>query len=321
MWNTASRLLELLSRLQSRGIHSAEELATEFQVTTRTIRRDVGRLRDLGYPIDTKRGDQGGYQLDAGATLPPILFTLEEAVACLQAMRPDNTGEETDYAHSALAKISAVLPARLSSQVAALTSFSKSLDGRIFPILAHPVSAELIAQLATVCRNGHQLAVSSSDRAGQPVERTLEPYQITHTMERWYLTAYYLEAAQWRLFRIDKFTSVREILRPKYPRALPSEEMDDWVFQQLRGGWQQASALVRVHAAADQVRHWIAPAWGTVEVESEQSCLLRIGADNYASVARWLLLLERDFTVLEPVELKTALTELSAQAARYAQND
>ncbi|WP_045074968.1 helix-turn-helix transcriptional regulator [Psychromicrobium lacuslunae] len=318
MWNTASRLLELLSRLQSRGVHSAEELATEFQVTTRTIRRDIARLRDLGYPINTQRGDHGGYQLDEGATLPPILFTLEEAVACLQAMRPDNTGEATDYAQSALAKINAVLPARLSSQLAALTRFSKSLDGRIFPIEAHPVPAELIAQLATACRSGHQLVVSSSDRDGRTVERTLEPAQITHTMERWYLTAYYLEAGQWRLFRVDKFDAIRATERPNYPRPLPSEDMDDWVFQQLRGGWQQVSALVRVHAAADRVRHWIAPAWGTVEAESERSCLLRIGADNHTAVARWLLLLESDFTVLEPVELRTALSELAAQAAAYA---
>lgn len=318
MWNTASRLLELLGRLQSSGVHSAEGLANEFQVTTRTIRRDIARLRDLGYPIDTQRGEQGGYQLEAGATLPPILFTLEEAVACLQAMRPDNTGEETDYAQRALTKINAVLPARLSSQLAALTSFSKSLDGRIFPIEAHPVSAELIAQLAAACRIGHQLVVSSSDQDGQTVQRTLEPAQITHTMERWYLTAYSLETAQWRLFRVDKFDAIRATERPNYPRPLPSEDMDDWVFQQLRGGWQRVSALVRVHAAADQVQHWIAPAWGTVEVESEQSCLLKIGADNYAAVARWLLLLERDFTVLEPAELRTALGELAVQAAAYA---
>jgi predicted DNA-binding transcriptional regulator YafY len=320
MWDTSQRLLRLLALLQGRRDWNAEQIASELQVTERTVRRDVARLRDLGYPIATVHGTGGGYQLEAGATLPPLMFDADEAVATLLALRewaasghPD-TGEG---ALSALDKLARVMPPRLRPTLQALSVHSSSLGLRtVITSPTGPVPVATLVLLARACRDERQVTCAYRRHDGETSVRRVEPLHLVATMGRWYLVAYCLDASDWRTFRVDRISDPAVTRHPCRRREPPAADLHDYVTEQIGAGMQQVTAVVRVYAPRDTVARWILPAWGTVTAETTETCVVRAGADSYQAMARWLLLLDARLVVIQPAELRAAFEELAMSISR-----
>ncbi|MHA7305117.1 helix-turn-helix transcriptional regulator [Arthrobacter sp. TMN-49] len=324
MWDTSGRLLRLLALLQRRRDWNAEQLAVELEVTPRTVRRDIGRLRELGYPVTTMLGAGGGYQLEAGATLPPLMFDADEAVAVLVSLRDmvANTGTAPGAAEGALSaydKLHRVMPPRLRPVVEAFLAHTSSLDlGTVVGGPDEMVNITTLALLARACRDRRQIVCQYRRFSGETGARQLEPLHLVHTMGHWYLLAYSLESASWRTFRVDRISEAAITNKPSYPRNPPAEDLHDYVTAQLANGWRQVTGTVRMHAPRAMVAPWIQPVWGTVTEETASTCIVNAGADSYQAMARWLLLIDVRLTVLEPAELRTAFADLAAAMARIA---
>ncbi|MDX5574184.1 YafY family protein, partial [Streptomyces sp. ID01-9D] len=206
MLETSARLLRLLSLLQAHRDWSGADLADRLGVTPRTVRRDVDKLRELGYPVNASRGTGGGYQLGAGAELPPLLLDDEEAVAVAVGLRTaaghgiEGIGESSVRA---LAKLEQVLPNRLRRRVGALGAFT-------VPMLHGPeasaVDPGVLTELAGACRDAERLRFAYRTHDGEDSRRTVEPHRLVCTERRWYLVAWDLERADWRTFRVDRIT-------------------------------------------------------------------------------------------------------------------
>ncbi|POH69139.1 transcriptional regulator [Cryobacterium zongtaii] len=324
MWETSERLLRLLALLQHSRIWSADQLAEEIAVTERTVRRDVARLRQLGYPVTTIHGAGGGYELEPGAALPPLMFDEKEAVATVLALQDAAATESpagASDALSALSKIHGAMPQRLRAAVAALTNHSSSLElGSLIGAPAAVLSIDTLLLLAKACRSGRQVTCVYQKHAGQSSPRRLEPLHLVHTMNRWYLVAFAADSGGWRTFRVDRITEPVVTPTPNYPREPPSE-LDSFVTQQIAAGVRQVTGTVRVHAPISEVAAWISPAWGTIVPETTTASLITAGADSYSAMARWLLLLDRPLEVLHPPELRSAFAAISATARQIADNE
>src|ERR1700759_3166390 len=204
MTETTSRVLQLLGLLQSRRVWTGEELAERLGVTGRSVRRDIERLRDLGYPVQASKGQGGGYQLGAGAALPPLLLDPDEAVAmavCLRLAAGGSVAGGGESALRALSKLDQVMPRRLRSQVAAVHDATVTLPSNYFD---SPVEPDVLMTLARACRDHEHVATGYVDRAGTATERRLEPYQLVTTGRRWYLLAYDRDRQDWRSLRLDR---------------------------------------------------------------------------------------------------------------------
>jgi len=213
MLETSARLLRLLSLLQSRRDWPGAELAERLGVTTRTVRRDVDRLRDLGYPVESATGTAGGYRLGVGAALPPLLLDDDEAVAVAVGLRAAATGTVTGIEETslrALAKLEQVLPSRLRHRVGAMQS-------AILPLTGPGPTVD--PDLLTAACQAHE-----GVRFGyQQNTRRVEPYRLVHTGRRWYLLAFDLDRDDWRTFRVDRIDSA-PLPGPRFtPRPEPAE--------------------------------------------------------------------------------------------------
>src|SRR4051794_20708628 len=219
MLETSARLLRLLSLFQAQRYWSGAALSHRLEVTARTLRRDVDRLRSLGYPVNSTAGAGGGYQLGAGATLPPLLLDDDEAVAVAVGLRTAASGTVTGMEEAsvrALAKLEQVLPHRLRRRVAALHGF-------IVP-LAHSgptVDAEMLSAIAGACRDSECLRFKYESRDGAATAREVEPHRLVHTGRKWYLAAWDLERADWRTFRVDRIASRLKTGTRFTPRPAP----------------------------------------------------------------------------------------------------
>lgn len=199
MLQTSARLLRLLSLFQARRYWSGLELSKRLEVTARTLRRDVDRLRSLGYPVHSTSGAAGGYQLGAGATLPPLLLDDEEAVAVAVGLRTSASGSVTGMEEAsvrALLKLEQVLPTRLRNRVAAMHSV-------IVPLMnaGAAIDAATLSLIASACREQNVIKFSYRDRTEAASGRTVEPHRLVHTGRRWYLVAWDLTRKDWRTFR------------------------------------------------------------------------------------------------------------------------
>ena len=211
MSETTSRVLQLLGLLQSRRVWTGEELADRLGVTTRSVRRDVERLRDLGYPVHASKGHGGGYQLGAGAALPPLLLDPDEAVAmavCLRLAAGGSVAGVGESALRALSKLDQVMPSRLRSQVSAVHDATVTLTPNSSD---SPVEPDVLMTLARACRDREHVTASYVDRSGAGTERRLEPYQLVTTGRRWYLLAYDRDRQDWRSLRLDRMGDVRAL--------------------------------------------------------------------------------------------------------------
>src|SRR5580658_4712776 len=199
---TSARLLRLLSLLQARPDWTGAELAHRLHITARTLRRDVQKLRSLGYPVGATPGVAGGYRLGAGAALPPLLLEDDEAVAVVLGLRTAASHSVTGVAEAsvrALAKLEQVLPARLRAQATAISQATVPLTGP-----GPAVDAETLTTIARACRGREQLRFGYATRDGEPSERRAEPHRLVQAGYRWYLVARDIDRDDWRTFRVDR---------------------------------------------------------------------------------------------------------------------
>jgi predicted DNA-binding transcriptional regulator YafY len=312
--DTSARLLRLLSLLQTPREWTGTELAERLEVTTRTIRNDVERLRALGYPVHATRGAIGGYRLEAGAVLPPLLLDDEEAIAVAVGLRTAAGGaiggiEETSL--RALAKLEQVLPVRLRRRVNALQAFTVLVprDER-----EPTVDPEVLTLLAAACRDHARLRFAYSDREGSASRREAEPYRLVNWGRRWYLVAWDLDRQDWRTFRVDRLVPRLPLGARFVPRPLPDEDVAAYVARGVTGSNWGFRARIVVHAPAEVVAERIGKWVGTVEPIDATSCVLEAGASSPEMMAVYLGLLDADFTVTEPPDLVDHVRRL---AERY----
>ncbi|MFJ3834844.1 helix-turn-helix transcriptional regulator [Streptomyces sp. NPDC090054] len=316
MLDTSARLLALLSLLQTPRSWPGSELAERLGVSGRTVRNDIDRLRELGYPVDAARGAAGGYRLGAGAAMPPLLLDDEEAVAVTIALRTAAQGavpgtEETSL--RALAKLEQVLPSRLRRRVRTLQAYTVAVPA---DRPAPTVSADVLTTLVSACRDRERLRFDYFDHAGSPTRRTVEPHRAVNWGRRWYLVAWDVEREDWRTFRIDRMRP-RTPTGPRFaPREPPAADLAAYVSGRVASAAWRHHARVTVHAPAAAVVERINPAVGTVEAVDADSCTLITGADTLRALAVHLGMLDLDFEVTGPPELVTHLRGLADRYAR-----
>jgi predicted DNA-binding transcriptional regulator YafY len=314
MANTSSRTLRLLSLLQTHRYWPGTELAEQLGISVRTLRRDIDRLRELGYPIEAQRGVDGGYELAAGATLPPLTIDDEEAVALAVGLQAAAQGAVEGIAESSvrvLAKVVQVMPARLRRRVEALREMTVRADWG-GPATAG-VDPGVLTALALVCRDSEQLRFSYTAADGRHTDRHVEPYRLVCPGRRWYLVAYDLTRHDWRSFRVDRLTAPYGTGSRFRPRDLPAADAAEFVRAGLDNLPRPYRVEVLVDAPAATVRERIGR-WSTVEEVDAEHCRVRMTADSLDWPTMALGVLGADFNVLDPPEL---LGRIHSWGARF----
>ncbi|MGV9546256.1 helix-turn-helix transcriptional regulator [Nocardia beijingensis] len=320
MTQTAARLLQLLSLLQTRRDWSGPELAARLGVTVRTVRRDVERLRELEYPVVASLGAIGGYRLEAGAALPPLLLDDEEAVAITLGLRGAAQGAIAGIEESAaraLVKLQQVLPSRLRRRVDAIDATTVSLGG---PAAGPLVDPEVLVVLAAAARDGERIRFRYRDKNDSESSRLAEPHSLVSAGRRWYLVAWDVDRADWRTFRVDRLTAPRPIGIRCSPRALPTEDAASFVTSQLARSRPVRPVVLRVHASAEDLAEAFRVRAEEVQPLDERTCLLRTSADSLEWTALRIAHLDLDFEVVEPTDMRDLLAGLGAKLLRAARN-
>ncbi|MBC7519221.1 MAG: WYL domain-containing protein [Microbacteriaceae bacterium] len=261
--SAVSRTLRLLSLLQTHRYWVGGELARRLDISTRTLRRDVERLRDLGYRVNANRGAAGGYHLEAGADLPPLVFTDGEAVALALSLRAAASSrlisEAAEITVAALAKLEQVLPARLRDRISSAhhnteLSIPNSSDGMVAP--------EVLAQLALACRDSERQLLTVTRDAGDEVARRVEPVRLVLFARRWYLICWDLDRDDWRTLRLDRIQAATGTDIRFGVRILPLEDAEAFVRSQLGSPPQTHSVTVVIDAEFEEVAARIGR-WGS----------------------------------------------------------
>ena len=321
MTDTASRLLRLLPLLAARRSWRGAELAARLGVTTRTIRRDIDRLRDLGYPVRAIPGPQGGYALGAGAGLPPLLLDDDSAVAVALGLRAaaadPGLREMEEAANRAAAAIDQVMPSRLRRRVEALTATTVPLATAQPKMPKMPkIEPGVLASLALACQHGERLRFGYRNGDGEESRRHVEPYRLVSTGRRWYLVAHDLDKEQWRTFRLDRLHDPA----PTGTRSRPADPPDAarFVSEGISSGPYRWRARVLFDAPADVIATKVPPTVAVVEAVGDRQCVLTSGSDSLDSIALHLALLDVPFTPLEPPELRERCAALAARLLQAA---
>jgi predicted DNA-binding transcriptional regulator YafY len=308
MLSTSERLLRVLTLLESRREWSGADLAERLEVSTRTIRNDMVRLRSLGYPVGAAPGVAGGYRLGAGAALPPLLLDDDEAVAVAVALQSSAGGgvagiEET--AVRALVKLEQVLPARLRRRVNALQAYT-------VPVAMSGPSVEphLLSHIAAACRDDEVLRIDYRKHDGTESTRSVEPYRMVHVGRRWYLVAWDRDRRAWRTFRVDRL-QVRSPNGPRFtPREPPAEDIGDYVMRNVRSMPMPYEVKALVHAPAVVITERV-PRGIVVEPVDDETCAVYAKANTIEMLTLYLGMMDADFTVSEPPELVERLRKMS----------
>jgi predicted DNA-binding transcriptional regulator YafY len=313
MHQTSGRLLALLGLLQSRPVWSGAELAGRLEVSGRTVRNDIERLRNLDYPVEAVRGPGGHYRLGVGAKLPPLLLDDDEAVAVAVGLRAVTgvSGIE-DTSARALAKLDAVLPHRLRLRVNAVRDAVEAAPENTGTNVPDPeVDATLLMAVAAAIRDHEEIRFAYRDDERYQVE----PYRLVSWQRRWYLVARDGRNDTWSNFRLDWMELRIPGGRRFGPVELPGGDYPAFVLRTTAfAGWQ-VHVRITVYAPAAEVLSRINPAVGVVEALDDDTCVLVTGADSVETVAVYIGMLGLDFTVTEPPEL---VAHLSTLAKRYA---
>lgn len=309
---TTARLLRLLALLQARSVWSSQELADELGITTRSVRRDVDRLRDLGYPVRASRGVGGGYQLGAGRALPPLLLDEREAVAVALALRLAANGTVAGIGEAAvrtMVKLDQVLPSTARAQVAAVHQATTTL-GRP----RETVDPDALMTISRAIRDHVQVRCDYQAKGGEQTQRRIEPYDLVVTGNRWYLVAFDLDRDDWRSFRLDRMSHVAASTFGFRPREQPDPAT--YIRQATTQRWAQRAWLL-VHEPADGVRDRVGN-WGEVIDRADGTCEIHVSADDFDAMAAWLMHGNLVFEVIGPPELKEAFARLARRAAQLA---
>ncbi|HEV3382609.1 MAG TPA: YafY family protein [Trebonia sp.] len=329
MANTSSRTLRLLSLLQNHRYWPGAELAERLDVSPRTLRRDVDRLRELGYPVQAHRGVDGGYQLAAGAALPPLVMDDEEAVAVAVALQSaaaySAVAGVSESSVRALAKIAAVMPARLRRRVEALTAMTVPATwGRGGGDPAAAVDPATLTAIALACRDAERIrfpytSASASDTRAASAQRHVEPHRLVPLRGRWYLVGYDLDRGDWRTFRLDRMTAPPQATGARFrPRELPAADAAAFV----RAGIDRVSAAheveVLIDAGTSVVKEKIGR-WASVESAGDNRCRFRMTTDSLDWPVFALGVVGADFEVVSPPELRALVADWGRRFSRETQ--
>ena len=315
MLETSARLLRLLSVLQSRRDWTGPELADRLRVTTRTVRNDVERLRQLGYPVNASPGVGGGYRLGTGAAMPPLLLDDDEAVAVAVGLRTAASGPVAGIEEAsvrALAKLQQLLPAPLRRRVGALEAFAVPV-----PTSGPTVDAATLTALAAACRDERRVRFDYRRHDGAQDRRDVEPYRLVSAGRRWYLVGWDAGRQGWRTFRADRVSLRRHHEGPRFtPRPLPDGDAALHVLKGTGAAMWNYRASVIAHAPADQLVPRL-PAAIEVEPIDEGTCRVRVGSDTPQLLAAYLGMLDVDFEIENPDAHQELIAHLERLAGRY----
>ncbi|MET7334228.1 YafY family protein [Nonomuraea sp. NPDC005650] len=304
MINTSARLLRLISLLSGRPLWTCRELADRMEVTERTVRRDIARLRELGYGVESEPGPWGGYRMGGGTRVPPLVLDDEEALAVAVALRGAALSGVlgSDQASlSALLKLRQGLPPRIADRLGELDAafaYTPRDDER-------QIASGMLLELATLCRRGERARLSYRDREGRATVREVDPYRLVHTGRRWYFVAWDVERDQWRTFRADRVThtqptgQVIDLVNPPDPAVLVSRS--------ISRGTYPIHARVRLPLPLDQALPLIPPTIGTHRPDGPTGTIVEIGGNDAGELATYLLTLGTPLTVLSPDSVRQAL--------------
>jgi predicted DNA-binding transcriptional regulator YafY len=312
MSDPTSRVLDLLSLLQTHRFWAGSELSERLGVSDRTLRRDVDRLRSLGYPVDATPGVAGGYRLAAGAHMPPLLLDDDEAVAIAVGLRAAAGAsvagiEETSV--RALAKLDQVLPDRLRRRVGAVHAnvVPLRLAGSVGPL----IDAGALALLSQACRDREQVRFEYQRRDGEASRRLVEPHQLVSAGRRWYLVAWDVRRDDWRTFRVDRLSEPR-LAGARFPaRALPADDAAAFVAQSIGSMPTRYQVELVADGPASAVAATTHHIGGELEALPGDRCRVVMGADSI----EWLALTVAELALLYGVELDGP-PELMAELAR-----
>lgn len=300
MAETTQRVLRLLGLLEARTTWQARELATRLEVTERTVRRDVTRLRQLGYPVEAAPGLDGGYRLGAGRRLPPLLLDDDEAVAlvaCLRMGALSGADEVGEAALRALTKLDQVLPPKLRALAAAVDGATRALPGN-----RPPVDLVVLQRLATSQRNRTLVRFDYCKATGETSAREVEPVRLLTQGEQWYLQGFDRDRDDWRVFRLDRMTDLRGTTWQFEPRETAPPE-----FQQDLPHRYPCRVRVEMGIAAEKVSARV-PAPYRADLEpTPRGCWFLVGAPDWDDLAWHMLWISRD--------LKTPVTVLDGAEA------
>lgn len=314
MSTTSVRTLRLLSLLQSRRHWPGTELAGHLGISLRTLRRDIGRLRELGYPVDAEPGLAGGYHMAPGASLPPLVLDDEEAVALtlglLAAVQSPVDGS-ADAPAQALGKVINVLPRHLRHRVEALARSTDQFWWRPAAV----VDPAALTVLAQACRDGERITFDYASAAGSQSQRRVEPYRLVSLGTAWYLVAFDMTRQDWRTFRIDRMTGAAATGTRFARRQQPFDDAAAFVRGRILQLPRTYEVVVRLHAPAEEMRDRIGR-WVTVEADEHGSCVGRVSTDSLDWAAFSLLSAGAEFEVVAPSALHDHLRAWAERIGR-----
>ncbi|GAA2786317.1 helix-turn-helix transcriptional regulator [Saccharopolyspora taberi] len=313
MTDPSTRLLELLSLLQSGRSRPAAELAERLGVSPRTLRRDLDRLRDLGYPVSSTRGPGGHYQLVAGRAMPPLLLTDEEAVATVVGLRAAALSQVGDAAEGALSKLERVVPTRLRPRIQALTAATETSSRA-----THAVDLRTVQLLATAAHTHQDVRFDYTSRDGQRTERRVDPYRQVLFARRWYLLGWDRDRADWRTYRIDRIAALTAPGTTFAPRELPADDPVSFVQDSARFLRTARRGVVRFAAPVEVVSDRLIAEAGSLEAIDGTSCRYLTGAESWEWLAATLAAVGVPYTIEAPAELIAASRELAGRIAEAA---
>lgn len=324
MAETSARLLRLLSLLQTRRDWTGAELAERLGVAPRTIRRDIDRLRRIGYPVDADRGLAGGYRLGAGAELPPLLLDDDEAVAIAVGLRGAAAGAVSGIEESsvrALAKLEQILPDRVRRKVSAIQGFTVSL-----PRSGPSIDSEILTLLSAACRDRDAVRFEYRAASGTATKRTAEPVRLAHTGMRWYLLAYDRDRDDWRTFRVDRIGGTPSLAGRFARRPEPEGGVEAYLARMVQpwGEMERSqAAVVRIHAPLAAVRQRIPPAYADSIADGDAATILRVGGSSLDWIAMYLVMAAIELggpnlEIVEGTALRERMTVLAARLTAAA---
>ncbi|MFY0539795.1 helix-turn-helix transcriptional regulator [Nannocystis pusilla] len=309
----STRVLRLLSLLQARREWPGDELAERLEVDVRTIRRDVDRLRELGYAIEASSGPGGGYRLGPGTRTPPLLLDDDEALAVAVALGAAGTVANLQaVALRVLAKLDQLLPSRLRRRLGALAGVTLSLLDR-----GTAVDLGVLTTIAAACRDEVELGFEYGDRQGQSTARRVQPLRLVHTGRVWYLVAWDLEREGFRTFRVDRVAPKLTRGARFSPRELP-EDVATYVSRSIAVAPYRQQARVLLHASPEAIAERVPPWIGLRESTDASGSVFVIGADSAEALAALIVHAGVEFTLLEPAELAAPLQAIAARLQRGA---